>query len=76
MEKTSLQITVWRKNDEQYKLDCLTPTFKSGHASVMVWSTFIAIYKLHLIVMPRGRRITIDLVQVEYDGVLSPSLDA
>ena len=56
--KTSRQITVWRKSDECYNLDCLTPTFKLGRTSIMVWGAFIATHKLLLIAMPLGRQTT------------------
>ena len=74
--KSSRQITVWRKSNERYKLDCLTPTFKSGRTSVMVWGAFTATHKLPLIAMPPGRRTAIDFVEIVYDGVLGPFLDA
>ena len=53
--KNLRQIKVWRKSDERYKSDCLTPTFKSGRTSVMIWGAFIATHKLPLIAMPPGR---------------------
>ena len=37
---------------------------------------FIATHKLPLIAMPPGRRTAIDFVEIVYDGVLSPFLDA
>ena len=74
--KTSRQIIVWRKSDECYNLDCLTPTFNSGRTSIMVWGTFTATLKLPLIAMPLGRRTAIDFVEIVYDGVLGPFLDA
>ena len=74
--KTSRQITVWRKSEERYNLDCLTPTFKSECTSIMVWGSFTATHKLHLIAMPPDRRTTIDFVEIMYDGILGPFLDA
>ena len=76
MEKTSRQITVWQKSDERYNLDYLTPTFKSGYTSIMVWDAFTATHKLFLIAMPPSRRIAIDFVEIAYDGVLGSILDA
>jgi hypothetical protein len=67
---------VWQKSDEQFKLDCLTPTFKSGRTSVMIWRVFTATHKLLLIVMPPGRHTAIDFVQIVYDGVLGLFLGA
>ena len=67
---------MWRKSDECYNLDCLTPTFKLGRTSIMVWGAFTATHKLPLIVMPPGRQTAIDFVKIVYDGVLGPFLDA
>lgn len=30
-------LKVWRKPDEEFKEDCLMPTFKSGRQSIMIW---------------------------------------
>ncbi|GET58377.1 IS630 family transposase [Rhizophagus irregularis DAOM 181602=DAOM 197198] len=35
--KQSRQIRVWRHTGERFNIECLTPTFKSGRKSVMVW---------------------------------------
>ena len=35
--KQSRQIRVWRHTGERFNTECLTPTFKSGRKSVMVW---------------------------------------
>ena len=32
---------VWRKPDEKFHPNCLQPTFKSGHQSVMMWAYFV-----------------------------------
>ena len=76
VKKTSQQITVWRKIDERYNVEFLSPTFKSGHTSIMVWSAFTATPKLPLIAMLPCRRTAIDFVEIAYDGVLGPFLDA
>ena len=39
--KQSRQIKVWRHTGERYDAECLTPTFKSGRCSVMVWGCFV-----------------------------------
>jgi transposase len=39
--KQSRQIRVWRRSGERYDAECLTPTFKSGRRSVMVWGCFV-----------------------------------
>ena len=57
-------------------MDCLTPTFKSGRTSIMVWGAFTSTYKLPLIAMPPNRRTAINFVEIVYDGVLGPFLDA
>ena len=72
----SRQITVWRKSEERYNLDCLTPTFKLRCTSIMVWGAFTAIHKLPLIAMPLDRRTAIDFVEIVCDGVLGPFLNA
>jgi hypothetical protein len=74
--KNSRQITMWRKSDERFKLNCLTATFKLGRTSVMIWEAFTATHKLPLIVMPLGRRTDVDFVQIVYNGVLGLFLDA
>lgn len=38
--KQSRQIRVWRHTGERFNTECLTPTFKSGRKSVMVWGCF------------------------------------
>jgi transposase len=38
--KKSRQIRVWRYPGERFKNNCLTPTFKSGRKSLMVWGCF------------------------------------
>ena len=68
--KSSRQILVWQKNDERYKLDCLTLIFKLGRTSIMIWGGFTATHKLSLICMPLNRRTTVDYVEILYDGVL------
>jgi hypothetical protein len=72
--KSSCQILVWQKSDECYKLDCLTPIFKLGRTSIVIWGGFTAINKLSLIHMPPNRPNTIDYVEIVYDGVLGSFL--
>ena len=47
-----------------------------GRTSIMVWGTFTATHKLPLIAMPPDRQTAIDFVEIVYDGVLGPFLDA
>jgi hypothetical protein len=42
----------------------------------MILGAFTATNKLLLIVMPPSRRIAINFVQIVYDGVLGPFIDA
>src|SRR6184192_3269665 len=39
--KNSWQIHVWRFPSERFNSSCLTPSFKSGRQTVMVWGCFI-----------------------------------
>ena len=74
--KNSRQILVWRTVNEKHSLDCLSPSFKSGRSSVMVWGAFLADRKLPLIFMPPGRRTAADFVEIVYDAALGPFLEA
>jgi transposase len=38
--RQSRQLRVWRRVGERFNADCLSPTFKSGRQSVMVWGCF------------------------------------
>jgi hypothetical protein len=67
---------VWQKSDERFILHYVTPTFKLGHTSVMICEAFPATYKLPLIVMPLGRHTVVNFIQIIYDGILGPFLDA
>lgn len=70
------QVRVWRRVHETFQSDCLSPTFKSGRTSVMVWGAFLAGKKSELIIMPPGRRTAKDFVEVVYVPALGPFLDA
>ncbi|POM62112.1 Transposase [Phytophthora palmivora] len=41
---------VWRKPGEEFKVECLVPTFKSGRETLMVWGciTYEGVGALHL----------------------------
>jgi transposase len=39
--KQSRQIKVWRYAGERYDAECITPSFKSGRRSLMVWGCFV-----------------------------------
>ena len=69
--KYSRQVTVWRRPNERYFSDCLAPSFKSGHTSVMIWGAFPGYQKYPLVVMPPHRRTTSDFINIVYVGCLS-----
>jgi transposase len=74
--KNTRQTVVWRKVDERHRSECLAPTFKSGRTSTMVWGAFVASTKLPLVFMPPGRRTATDFVEIVYEPVLGPFLEA
>ena len=69
--KYSRQVTVWRRPNERYFSDCLTPSFKSGHTSVIIWGAFLGYQKCLLVVMPPHRRTASDFINIMYEGCLS-----
>lgn len=52
---TSKRVFVWRKPGERFLPDCLTPTFKSGRVSIMMWGCFIGNRLGPLVMTPTGR---------------------
>jgi transposase len=74
--KNSRQVLVWRMPYEKYLVDCLVPTFRSGRTSVMVWSAFTANFRLPIIVMPPGRTLSSDYVELVYEKCLSELLSS
>nr|PNR28760.1 hypothetical protein PHYPA_029353 [Physcomitrium patens] len=69
--KNPQQIRVWRKAYEKYNWDCIAPSFKSGHSSVMVWGAFTGFDKSPLVIIPLDKRSARDFVPIVYEGVLS-----
>ena len=69
--KKSRQIRMWWKAYEKYNWDCITPSFKSGHSSVMVWGAFTSFDKSPLVTIPLDKRSSSDFVTIVYEGVLS-----
>lgn len=63
-------VEVWWTKNERYRQVCLTPSFKSGQISVMVWSAFVGSSKPNFTVIPPGQRIAVDFVNIIYEGVL------
>lgn len=47
--KQSRQIKVWRRTGERYDVECISPSFKSGRRSLMVWGCFVGELKGPLI---------------------------
>jgi transposase len=39
--KNTQQVRIWRSSSERYNTACITPSFKSGRTSVMVWGCFM-----------------------------------
>ena len=62
---------MWRRAREAYLSSCLTPTFKSGRSSVMVWGAFSGFDKSHVVIMPEHERAAFHFVENVYEGFLS-----
>jgi hypothetical protein len=52
--KNSRQVRVWRSEGERFNSSCLTPSFKSGRQTVMVWGCFMWGKCGPLIILPKG----------------------
>lgn len=63
-------VLVWRTAEEKYSGTCLTPSFKSGRTSVMIWGGFAHKKKSKLVIMPPRRRTAADFVELVYDAAL------
>ena len=48
------QVHVWRLPSERFNSSCLTPSFKSGRQSVMVWGCFMWGKRGPLVILPKG----------------------
>jgi transposase len=68
--KQSRQVMVWRRPGERYSQNCLSPTFKSGRQSLMVWGCIAHGRLGPLIRMPKGRQKGVDYIDVVLDGPL------
>ena len=64
-------MTVWRRPNERYFLDCLAPSFKSGCTFVMIWDAFSGYQKYLLVSMPPHKRTASDFINIVYEGCLS-----
>jgi transposase len=68
--ENSRQVRVWRSVNEKYSQSCLSPTFKSGRSSLMIWGAISGSCKSELVFMSRGRRTAVDYVDMVYRGPL------
>jgi transposase len=51
----SKRIMVWRRPGQRFEHDCLTPSFKSGRVTVMMWGCFIGKNLGPIVLFPEGR---------------------
>jgi hypothetical protein len=60
---------VWRRHSSKKNLaNCVTPTFKSGRTSYMIWAAFAGNQKSKIVFMPKDRRKASDFVELVYNG--------
>lgn len=65
---------VWRYKDERYNIECLTPTFKSGRHTVMVWGCFIGKIKGPLIFFDEYKEKKEKITAKTYLNILESNL--
>lgn len=68
--KNSYQIRVWRPSSQRYDPSCLTPSFKSGRQSVMVWGCFMWNKRGPLVILPKGSLNGMNYVAVMEEAML------
>jgi hypothetical protein len=68
--KNSKVVWVWRKPGERYDEKCLTPTFKSGRDSLMVWGCMTHGRLGPLIRIPKDARTAVDYIRLVLGGPL------
>jgi transposase len=68
--KNSRQVHVWRKPSERFDSSCLTPSFKSGRQTVMVWGCFMWGKRGPLVIMPKGSINGAKYVEVMEEAML------
>ena len=61
---------VLRTAEEKYHVDCLTPVFKSGHSSIMVWGCFTGNRLGPLLAFEKGGISSREYSQTLKDGLL------
>jgi len=69
--KDPWQIRVWWKSYKKYHWNCIVPTFKFGHSSMMVWVAFGGFNKPSLVIIPSNERLAIDFVTIVYKRTLN-----
>ena len=69
--KNLKQIRVWQRLYKRYAWDCIAPTFRSGHTSVVVWGALTRFNKCPLIIMPPNKRTASNFVTIVYEAALS-----
>ena len=70
ISKNSRQVRVWRKPSERFDSSCLTPSFKSGRQTVMVWGCFIWGKRGPLVILPKGSINGAKYVEVMEEAML------
>ena len=68
--KSTKVVWVWRKPGERYSEKCLTPTFKSGRQSLMIWGCMAYGRLGPLIRIPPDQRKGVDYVNLVLSGPL------
>ena len=60
----SHETLVWRTTSQKFHPQCLTPTFKYGRMSIMVWGAITATSKCFLILIPYRQRTNMDFMEI------------
>ena len=66
--KGSKVVWVWRKPGERYNQKCITPTFKSGRQSLMIWGCITHGRLGPLIQIPKDEKTGVDYVKLVLSG--------
>ena len=66
----SCPVLVWRTAQEEYNLDCLSPTFKSGWQSLMIWACITYDKCGPLVFLPKDKQTAADYVDLILSGPL------
>jgi transposase len=68
--KNPRAVWVLRTSEEKYHTDCLTPVFKSGRSSIMVWGCFTGNRLGSLLAFEKGGISSREYIQTLKDGLL------